>query len=57
MLRTFNMGVGLILILAASDADGVVTALRATGETATRIGTIGSATAGQPPRVRYASAA
>jgi phosphoribosylformylglycinamidine cyclo-ligase len=41
MLRTFNMGIGLILIVARGDADASLRALAAAGETgAVRIGEI-----------------
>jgi phosphoribosylformylglycinamidine cyclo-ligase len=54
MLRTFNMGVGLILAVAADDADEVIGALRAAGEPAARvIGRIASAPEGVAPAVRY----
>ncbi len=54
MLRTFNMGVGLILVVAPSDADPTLAALRDAGEPAARI--IGEVVAGTEPRVRYVSA-
>ena len=54
MLRTFNMGVGLILIVAAADADAVIGAMRAGGESAVRvIGEVAIAAEGCPPAVRY----
>ena len=40
MLRTFNCGIGLILVAAASQADAVLAALAAAGETPTVIGEI-----------------
>jgi phosphoribosylformylglycinamidine cyclo-ligase len=47
MLRTFNMGIGLILVVAPVNADTVLRALAAAGETgAARIGEI---VAGHPP--------
>jgi len=49
MLRTFNMGIGLILVVAASHADGVLARLRAGGESPAVIGDI---TPGAPG-VRY----
>jgi len=53
-LRTFNMGVGLILVVAAADADAVIGAMRAGGESAVRvIGEIAIAAEGCPPAVRY----
>jgi len=50
LFRTFNMGVGLCLVLDAKDAAGAAVALRASGETVWEIGEIveGSRT------VRYA---
>ena len=51
MLRTFNMGVGLILAVAAPDADRVMAALRDAGEPGARV--IGEIAAGDG-RVRYA---
>lgn len=53
MLRTFNMGLGLILAVAAGDADGVLDGLRAAGEPGARI--IGEIAAGSVQRVRYQS--
>jgi phosphoribosylformylglycinamidine cyclo-ligase len=50
MLRTFNMGVGLILAVAPGDADGVLGELRTRGETEARL--IGRIEAGEPG-VRY----
>ncbi len=40
MLRTFNCGLGMIVIVAADDAARVLAALEATGETAMRIGVV-----------------
>jgi len=40
MLRTFNCGVGLILVAAADQADTALTSLKASGETPTVIGEI-----------------
>jgi len=56
MLRTFNMGVGLILVVSAVEADAVVAELRAAGEPAARvIGEIARNSDGDraEPRVRY----
>jgi phosphoribosylformylglycinamidine cyclo-ligase len=53
MLRTFNMGIGLILVVARADAEAVLRALRDAGEPgAVRIGEI-AASAGQGGQVRY----
>jgi len=52
MLRTFNMGVGLILVVAATDADRTVAALAAAGESGARV--IGQiAPSGADAHVRY----
>ncbi len=51
MLRTFNCGVGMIVIVAENDADAVTTALAKAGERAFRIGTVVRAVAGS--RVVY----
>ncbi|HEY7538599.1 MAG TPA: phosphoribosylformylglycinamidine cyclo-ligase [Methylomirabilota bacterium] len=40
MFRTFNMGIGYVVIAAATDADAAVRSLRGTGEQVTRIGEI-----------------
>lgn len=40
MLRTFNCGVGMVVIVAEGEADAVRAELEATGETAFRIGTV-----------------
>jgi phosphoribosylformylglycinamidine cyclo-ligase len=53
MLRTFNMGLGLILAVASGDAEAVIGTLRAAGEPGARV--IGEIAAGGPPRVRYES--
>ena len=53
MLRTFNMGLGLILAVAPADADEVIGTLRAAGEPGARvIGEIAAATR-SAPAVRY----
>ena len=43
MLRTFNCGIGMVAMVAASDADAAVAALTAAGEEAAVIGTIEAA--------------
>jgi phosphoribosylformylglycinamidine cyclo-ligase len=54
MLRTFNMGVGLILVVAAADADRTIGALRAAGEPDARvIGRIAAAPGAAAAAVRY----
>ncbi len=40
MLRTFNCGIGLVLVVCAARADAVIEALRAAGETPLEIGVI-----------------
>ena len=51
MLRTFNMGLGLIVAVAPSDADEAIASLRLAGEPAARI--VGRIAAGDTRRVRY----
>ena len=43
MLRTFNCGIGMVIVVAAEDADNVAKVLSETGETVCRIGQIESA--------------
>jgi phosphoribosylformylglycinamidine cyclo-ligase len=40
MLKTFNCGIGMILVVAEDRADALTTLLQAEGETVTRLGTI-----------------
>jgi len=40
MFRTFNCGIGMVVIVAAADADAALAQLKASGETATVIGKI-----------------
>ncbi|MFN8830543.1 MAG: phosphoribosylformylglycinamidine cyclo-ligase [Labrys sp. (in: a-proteobacteria)] len=40
MLRTFNCGIGMMIVVSAADADAVMAAFKAAGETAHRIGAI-----------------
>ncbi len=54
MLRTFNCGVGMVVITAAGDATAVVDCLQAEGETASVIGTITAHDSGE--RVKVATA-
>jgi phosphoribosylformylglycinamidine cyclo-ligase len=44
--RTFNMGIGMVLVVAAEDVDAVLDELAAAGEQAWRIGTLASAVDG-----------
>jgi phosphoribosylaminoimidazole (AIR) synthetase len=46
MYRTFNMGIGLILVCSRSDEAGLLTALAAAGETPRTIGEIRSGGSG-----------
>ena len=50
LMRTFNMGIGLIVVVAPGDVDRTLGELRAVGETSARV--IGEAEAGDR-RVRY----
>jgi phosphoribosylformylglycinamidine cyclo-ligase len=50
MYRTFNMGLGLMLVVAAEEADAVRAAAEALGEGAVMVGRIASG----EPGVRYA---
>jgi phosphoribosylformylglycinamidine cyclo-ligase len=54
MLRTFNMGLGLILVVARADADDVIGALGGAGEPGARIiGSVAGGLEGTTPSVRY----
>ncbi|MBK1694425.1 phosphoribosylformylglycinamidine cyclo-ligase [Chromatium weissei] len=53
MLRTFNCGIGMIVCVAAEDADTALTQLQAAGETAWRIGHIEAEAADIAPSVVY----
>jgi len=46
MLRTFNCGIGMIVVVAPGDVDQALASLRASGETASVIGAIGRGTRG-----------
>jgi len=52
MLRTFNCGVGMILVVAADRADAVADILRREGESVSRLGDVIAAQGGAP-RVAY----
>jgi phosphoribosylformylglycinamidine cyclo-ligase len=41
MYRTFNCGLGMVVVVAPSDVDAALAQLRATGETASVVGTVG----------------
>jgi phosphoribosylformylglycinamidine cyclo-ligase len=51
MHRVFNCGIGMVVVVAAGDADSAVAELTAAGETAWRVGEIVERTAGAPPTV------
>ncbi len=51
MVRTFNCGIGMIVVVADADADGVAEALAAQGETVVRLGRLGADEAG--PRTLF----
>jgi phosphoribosylformylglycinamidine cyclo-ligase len=50
MLRTFNCGIGMVVVAAEADAEAVATALRAAGEHPLRLGRV---TGGSTERVTY----
>jgi phosphoribosylaminoimidazole (AIR) synthetase len=51
MLRTFNMGIGLIVVVPADDVGQALEMLRNAGEHTARV--IGEIVAAPTPRVRY----
>ncbi|MCC7048544.1 MAG: phosphoribosylformylglycinamidine cyclo-ligase, partial [Alphaproteobacteria bacterium] len=51
MLRTFNCGIGMILVTGAADADAVAAVLAQAGEAVHRIGRIAPRPAGSPATV------
>ena len=51
MLRVFNCGIGLVVAVAAGDAERAIATLAAHGETARRIGEVAALPPGQPPAV------
>jgi len=51
MMRTFNMGIGLILVVARDHAEAVADELAARGGRDARV--IGEVIAGEPPSVTY----
>jgi phosphoribosylformylglycinamidine cyclo-ligase len=52
MLRTFNCGIGMVAVVAASDADAVIGAFTGAGETALRLGSVDTADSTGPVRYR-----
>ncbi len=52
MYRVYNMGIGMILVVPASDAPTVIARATALGDQAYQIGTI-VASAGEGPLVEY----
>jgi phosphoribosylformylglycinamidine cyclo-ligase len=44
MLRVFNCGIGMALVVAAANADAAIGLLRARGETVSRIGVVEAGT-------------
>lgn len=53
MRRTFNLGIGYVLVVAADGVDAVMAALRDAGETPHRMGVIEASDAEGEARVRY----
>ena len=51
MFRTFNMGIGLIIVTAADDAEPLIEELAARGGRNARV--IGRIVPGEPPSVSY----
>lgn len=52
MLRVFNCGIGMILVVSADDAETAIALLTGEGEQVSRIGQITAGTAGAEPEVR-----
>ena len=51
MFRVFNCGIGMVLVLAAADAERAAALLQAEGETVWRIGTIDARAPGEPQTI------
>jgi phosphoribosylformylglycinamidine cyclo-ligase len=51
MHRTFNCGIGMAVIVAATDAERAMQLLRDAGETVWQIGTVEARSEGQPQTV------
>jgi phosphoribosylformylglycinamidine cyclo-ligase len=47
--RTFNMGIGMVLVVRAADADGAIRILRKAGQPACLIGEVRKRGRGAPP--------
>ncbi len=54
MRRTFNLGIGFVVVAAADAVDGITSALEDAGETVVRLGTVERSDADGEARVRYA---
>jgi phosphoribosylformylglycinamidine cyclo-ligase len=52
MLRVFNCGIGMALVVAEADAEAATSLLRAEGETVVRLGSVAAGTAEAAPEVR-----
>jgi len=55
MRRTFNLGIGFVVVAAPASADAIAEALRGAGETVVRLGSVERSDAEGEARVRYAS--
>ncbi len=53
MLRTFNLGVGLVAVVAAGQSDTAIAAFEAAGERAWRLGQVASGREGSTPDVQF----
>jgi phosphoribosylformylglycinamidine cyclo-ligase len=51
MFRVFNCGIGMVIVVAESDAERALTALAQSGETAWRIGVVEKRTGDAPQTV------
>ena len=55
MRRTFNLGIGFVVVAAPDSADAIRAALEGAGETVVRLGSVEGSDAAGEARVRYAS--